>query len=325
MTTKEYVLSLLEGSRGRSVSGKQIAESLSISRSAVWKAVKELQKEGYKIEAATNKGYSLSSDSDILSAQGMLPYLLSPAMYDKIFVHDILESTNKTAKEMAVFGAEHGTAVIAGSQSAGRGRFNRSFFSESDAGIYMSLVLRPSEVKLSSPTLVTVFAAVAVCEAIEAVSDLRPSIKWVNDIFLNGRKIAGILSEAVTDFESGSVQWIVVGIGINFAVPETDFPDDIKGIAGSLFAEGGAPVGRNRLCAEIINRITGGEICDESELIGKYRDRLFMLGREITVIQGGEAYSATAVDINSSGRLVVKKPDGEIVTLSSGEISVRVK
>lgn len=322
MSTKHQILELLEQNRGDSISGERLAGILNVSRNAVWKAVKELEKEGYSIEAVTNKGYRLSDQNDIVSIQGIKPFLSpqSKPYAEEIKIYKSLESTNKTAKEMAVAGAEHGTVIIADSQTKGRGRYSRSYFSPS-GGLYMSIILRPEVLNFENPTSVTAFAAVAVCEAIESVSEKTPKIKWVNDILIDGKKVCGILTEAVTDFESGSLDWIVLGIGINVYIKTEDFPDDLQSSATSIFPNEKMFGVRNKLSAEIINRILGFEIMPrEAEVFQKYKKRLAMPGNQVTVIQNKSEYKATVIDIDAVGHLVVKDENGEIITLSSGEI-----
>lgn len=323
MNTKEHVLALLEGKRGENVSGETIAGQLKISRNAVWKAVKELKKDGYSIEAVTNRGYCLVDDNDILSIQGMLPFLHTGDQAEKINVYSSLETTNKTAKEMAMSGAPHGTVVIADHQTAGLGRYGRQFFSP-PGGIYMSCVLYPAELSIQTPTLVTAFAAISVCEAIETVTGKSPQIKWVNDIYLDGKKICGILTEAVTDFESGNIQWIVAGIGVNFAT--RDFPKELQALAGSVYGNEQTTVTRNRLAAEIINRFVRSDnnLCDEQEVIHQYKKRLFMIGKTVFVTDQEDNYEATAVDVDHIGRLIVEKKDGARRSLSAGEINIKI-
>jgi BirA family biotin operon repressor/biotin-[acetyl-CoA-carboxylase] ligase len=249
----------------------------------------------------------------------MAPYL-NENIPVNIHVFGCLESTNKTAKEMAISGAGHGTVIIADSQTAGKGRYGRSFYSPPKHGIYMSILLHPARLCFSTPTLLTAFAAVSVCEAIEAVTDKTPLIKWVNDVFVDGKKVCGILTEAVADYESGNTQWIVAGIGINLSTPA--FPDDLRHIAGSVLDAGTVPVTRNRLASEVINRFVGG--CGgEREMLADYKRRLFMLGKPVMVAGVNESYEAVAVDIDGSGRLIVKKGNGETLSLSSGEITIR--
>jgi BirA family biotin operon repressor/biotin-[acetyl-CoA-carboxylase] ligase len=326
MSTKKSILALLEMNRGQSISGEHIAKKLNISRNAVWKAVKELEKDGYQINATTSKGYCLCDNNDILSVQGIIPFLSKNVISDKIFVYSSLESTNKTAKEMALSEAEHGTVIIADGQTAGRGRYGRGFFSPSGDGIYMSIILHPSKLSFNTPTLVTSFAAVAVCEAIESISEKTPKIKWVNDIFVEEKKICGILTEAVTDYESGIAQWIVVGIGINFRNSTIDFPEELRGIAGAVFSDEKPSTTRNHLAGDIINRVLASEKSDnEKEMLNEYKKRLMMLGERISIISTKSPYEAIALDIDDAGHLIVKKDDGQILTLSSGEISIRSK
>ncbi len=325
MSTKNRILELLEKQRGESISGERLADMLSVSRNAVWKAVKELQKDGYNIVAVTNKGYCLSDENDIISVPGIKPFLSenSQPYADKIRIYKSLESTNKTAKEMAVAGAEHGTVIISDCQTKGRGRHSRNFFSPSGGGLYMSIILRPEVLHFENPTAVTAFAAVSVCEAIESISKKEPKIKWVNDIFIDGKKVCGILTEAVTDFESGSLEWIVLGIGINVYTRKEEFPIDLQSIATSIFPDEKTLCVRNKLSAEIINRIVGFEAPpSEAEIFEKYKKRLMMLGKEITVIQNRAEYKAIATDVDSVGHLIVKNENGEIITLSSGEIRI---
>ncbi|MCL2456653.1 MAG: biotin--[acetyl-CoA-carboxylase] ligase [Defluviitaleaceae bacterium] len=344
MKTKEKILAILEANRGKNISGEAIAQQIGVSRNAVWKAVNALKKDGRKITAATKKraehaskfedpserelrrfedavsrqtkkGYCLCDDGDTLSAAGMSPFLQNGA--EKIFVFPVLESTNKTAKEMAISDAAHGTVVFANAQTAGRGRYGRSFFSPPSRGIYMSFILRPEKLGFHAPTLVTSFAAVAVCESIETICNKSPKIKWVNDIFLDEKKICGISAEAIFDLESAEIQWVVVGVGVNFS--GADFPEELREIAGAIFCDKPA-VTRNRLAAEIINRMLS-ENPNNAEILQKYKRRMKMLGEKI-LVTGNEPFEAVALDIDDGGRLIVRKNDGEVVTLSAGEVRI---
>lgn len=324
MSTKDSILELLERHRGENISGERIAGILSVSRNAVWKSIKELQKDGYDIVAVTNKGYCLSDENDIISVPGIKPFLSEACRpcAEKIRIYRSLESTNKTAKEMAVSGAEHGTVIISDCQTGGKGRYARKFFSPS-GGLYMSIILRPEALRFSNPTAVTAFAAVSVCESIECVFRKTPEIKWVNDIFIGGKKVCGILTEAVTDFESGCLEWVVIGIGINVRIRTEDFPPELRGSAASLCPDEKIPGARNRLSAEIINRILGLKAPpDEAAILEKYKNRLMILGKPVTVIQNSEEFRATVAGIDSAAHLIVKKENGETVSLTSGEIRI---
>ncbi len=322
MNTKEQVLQLLEAQRGSYLSGEQIAQGLSVSRNAVWKAIRDLRAAGHRIEAATNRGYCIPEDADTLSLQGILPYLSPSLSPERIQVYRTLSSTNQTAKELALAGAPHGTAVIASAQTGGRGRYAREFVSP-EGGLYLSVILHPDRLQFQHITAVTAFATNAVCEAIETVSGRSPQIKWVNDLFLDGRKICGILTEAVTDIESGSLSWIVLGIGINVNTRTSDFPPALRKTAGSLYPENQPARGnRCRLAAEILNRTAAQQAPPESEVMAAYRSRLMMLGQQITVHAQGSDYPATALDLDDAGHLIVRTADGSTQTLSSGEISI---
>ena len=326
MDTKNKILALLEKSGGESISGEDIAKSLDISRNAVWKAINSLKKDGYRINSVNNLGYAISSDNNILSVAGMLPYLKDENHASKIRVYKSSESTNKTAKEMAISGHEHGTVVIADTQTSGKGRYGKNFYSPPGNGLYMSFISRTENLRFKNPYLITTAVAVSVCEAIEAVSGKKPKIKWINDILLDNKKICGILTEAMTDLESGNIEWVVVGIGVNVNNPAEDFPAELRQIAGSIYQRESITAARNRLAAEIINRC----LClktwlDDENIYNKYKERSVLLGHRITVINPNEAYEAVAVDIDINGHLVVKKDNEEITVLHPGKVSVKHK
>jgi len=325
MSTRNQIFRLLVEHKGESVSGEAIGAALGISRAAVWKGISALREEGYPIEAITNKGYSLGGDRDYLSA-GEIEGLLRPsALGFEIRVFDSVESTNRTAKELALSDPDHGIAVVANRQTAGRGRLGRSFYSPEDTGLYMSLLFRPT-FDMRHAILVTTAASVAVVRAIESLCPVKLSIKWVNDIYLKDKKICGILTEALTNFETGGVDYVVLGIGVNCF--ESDFPSEISSIAGNL----GGGFSRNQLAAEILNQWTMMLPDIEDRLfLEEYRQRSGLLGKEILVyppgIQDESGVSAQALDIDRDGGLVVRYLDGPKLglteTLSGGEVSVR--
>lgn len=364
MSTRGSVLKALEENKGAAISGEELANRLSISRAAIWKAIQELRREGYRIDAITNKGYCLATDSDVLSAEGILPYLnvdsisvtgdpamAAGSMADRIHVFKSVESTNLTAKKMALDGAPAGTVVIAEEQTKGRGRMGRRFYSPPAGGIYMSFILAP-RFDVSKSVLITTAASVAVCKAIEEATGISCRIKWVNDIYKGEKKICGILTEAVTDFESGHIEYIVLGIGINYNTPRSAFPEDISGVAGSLFED--SPTGpdsengcntalhginkqgtRNRLIAEVINQVMAiNERLESRDFIPEYKRRSLVLGKDILIVPvagpDGErnleaGIPAAAVDIDGDGGLVVRHADGRLQTLNTGEISIRTR
>ena len=320
MTTKERLLPLLESRQGSFVSGEELAESLKLSRAAVCKAIKALRQEGYAIEAVTNRGYRLSPDSDILSAQGVKKYLQSDF---QLTVHPSVSSTNTVLRSLAEQGAPERTVVISGEQQQGRGRSGRTFYSPADTGVYLSLLLRPVNADPRQTVTLTAAAAVALCQAIEAVSGRTPQIKWVNDIFLNGKKVCGILTEAAFGLESGAPEYVVVGVGINAYVPEGGFPPELTEIAGSLW-ESPVPDGRNHLAAEFLNRFWPlYAAVNPSAFLEDYRRRSLVVGKDITVIAGGSETPAHALGIDDNCRLLVRCESGQTDALSYGEVRIR--
>jgi BirA family biotin operon repressor/biotin-[acetyl-CoA-carboxylase] ligase len=338
MTVKEQVLELLETNRGEFVSGGQFAAEIGFSRTAVWKAVSSLRNEGYPIEAVTNKGYRLSPESSRLSLAGMAPYLdiIGAASSDvpgessnfcEIFIHHSIDSTNNEAKRIIAASADsvpYGTVIIAEEQTAGRGRRGREFASPASGSVYMSFILAPAE-QAGAPFIITIMAAVAVCEAIEEISGQIPRIKWVNDIFIDRKKICGILTEAVSDVESGSIESIVLGIGVNINVPQSMFPKELRDIAGSLQLDPGE---RNRFTAALVRRVQAGYERLQAGIspIEDYRSRSLAIGRKITVsgAKSGESKEATAKDILEDGSLLIEYKDGSKEALRSGEVSIRL-
>jgi BirA family biotin operon repressor/biotin-[acetyl-CoA-carboxylase] ligase len=293
-----------------------------VTRSAVWKAVKALQKDGYRISAVTNKGYCLMPDNDIISSESIQPFLRGQAESFTLEVYQSVTSTNTLAKEFAGQGAKAGTVIIAREQTEGRGRMGRTFYSPDSTGIYFSIILRP-DMSIEDSLLITTAAAVAVTKAIESVSGKKAQIKWVNDIFMEGKKVCGILTEASLNFENGRLEYAIVGIGINIAT--NSFPDNISHVAGSVFSDkpDDTPV-TSRLVAEVLNNIADcmNSLTDKSYL-EEYRKRSFLIGQEILVLKGSEAIPAKAVDIDEKARLVVVYKDQTTEALSSGEVSVR--
>ena len=249
MGLKHEVLRLLEENRESYLSGQEIANRLAFSRTAVWKAIHSLKEEGYQIHAVSNKGYQLDTSCDLLSSEGIHAYLAEDLKQFPIYVYQQIGSTNTEAKQQALNGAPHGTIILAEEQTQGRGRLGRKFYSPKGTGIYMSIILRP-QLHLNQAIQVTTTVAVAVCRVIEKLTNQNPHIKWVNDIYLGKQKICGILTEAVTDFESGQVEFIILGIGLN--VNTVDFPADLHEIAGSLNPK---DVTRNQLCAHLLNEL----------------------------------------------------------------------
>ena len=324
MTTKEKLLALLEDSKGTFFSGEEIARTLQVSRAAVWKAVSALREDGYTIDAATNKGYRLSPDSDILSPQGIRRFLKPEYRDLDLTVLPTAPSTNALVREKANQGCPEGCIIIACEQTAGRGRYGRQFFSPVDSGVYLSLLLRPTAYSPQQATCLTAAAAAAMCQAIEAVTGQQPGIKWVNDIFLHGKKVCGILTEAAVGLETGALDYMVLGAGVNLYPPVKGFPEEIQPIAGSVL-ERSCPEAKNRLVGEFLNRFWDFYTHPECRTyLEDYRSRSLAIGQNVTVLSAGRAVSAYAYGIDDDFRLLVRYDSGKTEALSYGEIRIQL-
>ena len=312
-STKQALLQALSAAEGSYISGQQLAQRLGVSRAAVHKAAAALSAQGYTLEAVSRRGYRLvGGDPFCVEAAGDYP---AP-----IHLYDRLESSNQTAKRLALSGAPHGTLVLTNQQSAGRGRMGRKFESPAWQVIYLSLLLR-ADIPAADAQTVTVSAAVAVCRAVKALCGLELSIKWVNDLYYHGKKVCGILTEAGADLESGRLEWLVVGIGLNFTTSPEAFPAELRRLAGSLFPGGPAPVSRVALAAAIARELL--TLCQAFDCLEEYRARCFVPGNWVTVCTDRETYAALALSIDDAGRLVVRRENGREEALQHGEVSIR--
>lgn len=364
MTTKEKVLQLLVQAKGQAVSGEVIAAECGVSRAAIWKAINSLREVGYSIEGTTNGGYVLADD-DIFT-----PDLFSETFSNRfpelsdchIECFKEIDSTNTYAKrilaecgnlrdssgQLTASGKKyHKAVIVAESQTAGRGRLGRTFVSPEKTGIYISVIYAPKG-GITNPARLTACAAVAICRAIKNVvcklpesTGIEPQIKWINDIFVGGKKVCGILAEGVANFESGMIEAAVVGMGINIKKNKAAFEGELANIVGTLEDAvelsspntATSPLSRNQVAAEIAGQVL--KIFEEDAsseaahkaIIKEYKEASFLIGRELTVypLIGDEksSYKATATDIDDNAGLVVKLADGTTRTLSSGEVTLK--
>ena len=255
----------------------------------------------------------------------IIKYLQESCLWqDSLLWFDSIESTNTHAKALAASGAPHGTVLIADHQTGGRGRLGRSFHSPEGVGIYMSVILRPN-CPATELMHLTCAAAVAMCDAVEKSAGIRPGIKWTNDLVCGSRKIAGILTEL--GFSTGGlVDYAIVGIGINCCQAASDFPEDIRNIAGSLATVTGHPVDRAQVAAAMMDALWKMDrdlLTKKDETIHCYRADCMTLGREISLVRGDEVRHGKALDIDDEGALVVRFVDGHNEIVTSGEVSVR--
>lgn len=312
MGTKEDVLKILINNADSFISGEALAKQLSLSRAAVWKAIKGLQKQGYTIDAVTNRGYRLNEQNDIITEKSLKKFLDFDA---DVLYYPVIDSTNNEAKRLVNDGSGKPMLLVAEEQTNGRGRQGKSFYSPPLTGIYMTLVTHPMS-RLANAVTATTAASVAVCRAVEELTQLKPKIKWVNDVYLDGKKICGILTEAITDFETQTVSSVIIGIGMN--IKTIDFPSEVEN-AASLNVN----ISRVKLIACIANHLNRILCCDYSEFITYYRSHSMIIGEQIHFIKNAKVTPVTAMDIDDTGGLVVRLENGEITTLRSGEISIR--
>ena len=357
IATKDAILAMLIREEGF-VSGEAVGEALGISRAAVGNAVKALRETGYEIESVTNRGYRLQNTPDLLNA-GEMHAFLDEARMERVVCLQSIDSTNRYLAQMALDGAPDGQIAVADRQTAGRGRLSRAFHSPGGMGVYFSYLIRPGaavrgagkqsaeaaagEMLPSAWTQVTSMTAVAVSDAVENVCGVRPKIKWVNDLYLDaaetaarsgsGRqrkaayeKICGILTQMDVEPDTGHVRSVIIGIGVNVAERKSDFPKEIRDIAGSVYTATGKRVMRAQLAAEMTRAMDAmrASLPDkEGAYLARYRAASILPGMDITVIAGEKERRAKAIAVGDDYALRVRYTDGTEESLRGGEVSIR--
>ena len=311
---REKILSAL--AQAPVVSGEEISTSLGVTRAAVWKQITSLRADGYVIPGDPRNGYRLLAEGKRAYEVSLLRAFACEGRRVAFFPET--GSTNTDLKRLAAAGAPTGTLCVAEKQTDGRGRRGRSFASPA-GGVYFSLLLRP-DLPLSEVSALTGAVAVATARVLERECGLPVGIKWVNDLYLNNKKAVGILCEATADLESGTPEFVVVGVGIDLS---GNLPKELDGIATTVERAGGHVPDRATLIAGIVREIEA--VATEplsAEILPESRRRSVLLGRAVTVTRGDESFRAVAKEINDRGELVVEREDGRRLTLSSGEVSV---
>lgn len=322
MGVKEEVLRALQDNQEDYISGQGLADRLDVSRHAVWKAIDKLRAEGFDIEARTNRGYRLVGACDVLSAEAVAACLDKNAGFALEYSEEI-DSTNNRARALAEGGCDEWTVVLAESQTAGRGRLGKQFYSPKGGGIYMSVVVRP-DCEVQYANMLTLAAAAAVVEAVEAVCGIKAQIKWVNDIFVDTKKVCGILTEASVGLEEQRLRYAVVGIGINVAPPPGGFPEELQDIATSIYDTPRTASVRAPLVAEILRRFRGyAEHLPDRSFMACYRAHLMVLGRRVYLVRGKAREEVLVVGLTDEGALIVETDEGRRRAINSGEVSVR--
>lgn len=319
---KAEVLRLLRESTDY-ISGQELCEKFSVSRTAVWKIMKQLKEEGYEIEAVQNRGYRLLTVPDILSKSEIESRLDGGWIGTRVYFAEEVDSTNTWGKRLAEEGAPHGTLIVADEQTQGRGRRGRSWKSPKGTNISMTLILRP-DLEPSRASMLTIVMGLSVAQGLKELLELSIEIKWPNDAVLNGHKLCGILTEMSAQIDY--INYVVVGTGINVNLPE--IPEDLKEIATSLLIETGHTVNRAEVIGAVMRAFARNyesfiETGDLSGLRDAYNEILANRDRQVRVLDPKDPYEGVALGINPRGELLVRKEDGSVSEVYAGEVSVR--
>ena len=327
MKMKTEILKLLRETEGY-ISGQQISERFGVSRTAVWKVIRQLQEDGYQVEAVRNKGYHIVDSPDVMTREELTSLMKTRWAGRNILYYDVTDSTNQRIKQAGDEDAPHGTLAVADRQTAGRGRRGRSWESPAGSSIYMSILLRP-DIAPNKASMLTLVMALSVAEGIrecvgsgEDIPEIQ--IKWPNDIIINGKKLVGILTEMSAQIDY--INHVTVGVGIN--VNMTEFPEELADTATSLRLECGHTVKRAPLIAAVMERLEENygiflETEDLSGLLERYSTLLVNRDRDVLIIGQKENYQAHAIGIDNTGELIVRKEDGTLEKIYAGEVSVR--
>jgi len=321
-SSEELVLAFLAEAGDEFVSGEAISGKLGLSRAAVWKHVEALREHGYRIDAVPARGYRLAAVPDRLTPLELRPLLNTHDLGQDLECHEELGSTNDRAKELAAEGAEHGTVVLAETQTAGRGRRGRSWVSPPRKNLYFSVVLRPdlAPARAAELTLVT---SVAICEALRQAG-VEAGIKWPNDLFASGKKLGGILTELAADPDR--VQWVVVGVGVNVNARREDFPPELADLATSIALERGEPAPRALFAAACLTALEEWLDLHEERgfpaVLDAWRDRNVTLGKRVVVRADEGEHEGIAEDLDAGGALLVRLADGTVRRFMAGDVTL---
>ena len=321
---KDELLARLLKQDGEPVSGQQLADEFGVSRTAVWKHIQALQEEGYMLDTIKKKGYVLKSVPDRLDAPRIQAFLQTERLGRVIHHFSTVESTQILAHGYVRDGAADGIVVIAEEQTAGRGRMLRPWESTAGKGVWMTVILKPDVPPHQAPQF-TLVAAVAIVNAIKALyPELKPEIKWPNDILLNGRKCTGILTEMVA--EADRVQALLIGIGINVNQQADDFPAELQSIATSLSAELGREVDRAAFVAKVLHYLEayGDQYVKHgfSQIKVLWEDASATIGKQVRATTLREVIEGVAIGITEAGVLEIKTASGEVKGVYSADIEL---
>lgn len=320
-STREKLISLLSKHSETFVSGQWLSDQLKLSRTAVWKQIKQLEEDGYKFEAIQNKGYRLLVQPNKVS-ENTLYWGLNTKWLGKILEHyPVLDSTQRLAMEKAQAGVKEGLVVVADKQTTGKGRRQHTWHSNHSGGVWFSFVIRPKLIPTKAPQL-TLLTAIAVVRAIETVTKLKPAIKWPNDILIGDKKIAGILTEMQAEHDE--IHYVVIGIGLNVNQPSNEFNHDIKSIATSLLIETGHTYHKQAIIQAILTHF---EMIYHDYLINgfgpikqQWLPYAYRLGDMIRYTINGEDNHGIFLGIDNDGSLIIEDEQQQKQNLYSAEI-----
>jgi BirA family transcriptional regulator, biotin operon repressor / biotin---[acetyl-CoA-carboxylase] ligase len=326
MTGHDQLLAAFREAGDQWVSGEELSRRAGVSRTAIWKQMESLRAAGYTLEARPRHGYRLLASPDAVTPAEILPGLTTRAFGRQIEYRESVGSTNDLAKQLARVGAPEGLLVVADEQTAGKGRLGRAWSTPKASALAMSLVLRPRLPPHEAPRI-TLVAAVAAAEAVQAVTGLPVGIKWPNDLHLQGRKFCGILTEMEAEMER--IGFVVCGMGLNVNLPREQLPPEFRETATSLLAELGRPVRRAALVQAIMARFeeayglfAAGRF---GEVLDRWRALSVTLGQPVRVLSvtGEPTLEGLAEEVDPDGALLVRLPGGELRRVLAGEVSIR--
>ena len=321
---RNKILQILRQSGNKYISGEDMAEKLGVSRAAVWKHIKEMRSQGYNIESLARNGYILREAPDAMLSGEISNGLETKTIGCRIICHEEIDSTNNEAKRMAMEGAAEGTVVVAESQTGGKGRLERQFFSPKGKGIWFSVVLRPKFLPQEAPKC-TLMAAVAVARAMTEFG-LKPGIKWPNDLLYDNKKLVGILTEMSAEMDG--INYIVIGTGINVNIAPEEFPEELRDVATSLSQMKGANLPRVKFLQAVLRALDDlyakVQVEGFAPVLKEWRQYSITLGQEVKVIgvRDGEVFYGKAADIDDEGALLVDTAAGRQRVLA-GDVSIR--
>ncbi|MCQ6273902.1 biotin--[acetyl-CoA-carboxylase] ligase [Bacillus sp. V3B] len=321
---RKRLLDAFTDSEKEFLSGQHLAELIGCTRTAVWKHIEVLRKEGYELEAVRRKGYRIVKVPEKITANEVRLGLTTKRLGQHIHYEESVDSTQKIALRLSLDGAPEGTVVIAEEQTAGRGRMERSWHSPKYTGVWMSVILRPNLVPQKAPQL-TLVVAVAVVQAIEELTTLHPQIKWPNDLLINGKKMTGILTELQA--ESDRINSVIIGVGMNVNQEKASYPEDLRSIATSLLMETGMKVNRAELIQHVLSKLE--HLYDLYLQEGFYPIKILWESYAISIgkmikarMLQGNIYGK-AVGITDDGVLMVEDEQGKIHFIYSADIELQ--